>query len=405
MHYETELSFMCDILRKCHVQANILDLTQPLEQRLAMLDKTIHLGSITAAKNLVATMPETKPGILYRLQDQLGCHYLYCLLPHSERPRLLIVGPFLTEAPDPRRVLEWAEGRHVSYSHLQHLQDYYGTIPVLENTSRLFAIIDAFGERLWGKEGFTVQDVAQKPYNRFAPVGDGAGAEDPLFYMRTLEQRYAHENEMMNAIAKGQFHKVDILLRSFSHLSFEQRASTPLRNTQNYCIIMNTLLRKAAEQGGVHPLNLDRISSDFAIRIEQTTSQDAIAALLPEMLHAYCRLVQKNSLKGYSPLIQRAITLIEADLGSSLNLHALAQNLNISSSYLSSLFKKETGKTLTSYILERRMEHAQNLLSGTKLQVQTVAQHCGIADVQYFAKLFKKATGMTPTEYRQAASP
>ena len=119
------------------------------------------------------------------------------------------------------------------------------------------------------------------------------------------------------------------------------------------------------------------------------------------MFHAYCRLVRKKSLKGYSPPVQKAIALIDADLSGSLNLRTLAHSLNISSSYLSSLFKKETGQTLTDYIASRRMDLARHLLSRTKLQVQTVAQYCGISDVNYFSKLFKRHHGATPREYRQ----
>ena len=406
MPYETELSFMCDILRKCHIQVTILDQSQPLTQRLSTLDKAIHIGNMEGAEALVAALPTTRPGVLYRLQDQLGGHYMYCLLPGEERNRLLLVGPFLTESPYPRRILEWAEKYSVSPNHMNHLQDYYSTIPVLENTSRLYAIIEAFGERICGESGFATEDVVQEPYNRFAPADPStASGEDTMFLIRALEQRYAYENELMEAVSKGHFHKADMLLRSFSHLNFEQRTTDPLRNAKNYCIILNTLLRKAAEQGGVHPLNLDRISSDFARRIEQVISQDAISSLCADMFHSYCRLVRKSSLKDYSPPVQRAIVLIEADLGGSLNLRTLAHSLNISSSYLSSLFKKETGKTLTDYVIFRRIEQARFLLSRTKLQVQTIAQHCGIQDVQYFSKLFKKETGMTPKEFRQSTTP
>ena len=180
MHYETELSFLCDILRKCHVQVNIIDMHQPLEQLLTTLDETVHLAKLKDAKTLVNHLPETKPGILYRVQDQLGSHYLHCLLPGEDGNRMLIIGPFLTETPDSRRIIEWAETHQLSPAQLMHLQNYYGTIPVLESTSRLFAIIDTFGERLWGKEGFTVQDVAQAPYNNFAPIDAPAAEEDRL---------------------------------------------------------------------------------------------------------------------------------------------------------------------------------------------------------------------------------
>ena len=80
----------------------------------------------------------------------------------------------------------------------------------------------------------------------------------------------------------------------------------------------------------------------------------------------------------------------------------LAESQNVSSGYLSTVFKKETGKTVTGYIRDKRIKHAMHLLSTTHLQIQTIALHCGIMDVQYFSKLFKKQTGKTPKEYRES---
>ena len=300
--------------------------------------------------------------------------------------------------------MEWAEQHGVSPSQLKYLHNYYSNVPMVQDPTHLFALLETFGERLWGPNGFTVEDVAQESFADTTLLHEKKSSEeDTLWHMRTLEQRYAYETELMDAITKGQTHKADLLLSTFSHMSFEQRATDPLRNTKNYCIIMNTLLRKAAEQGGVHPLHLDSVSSAFAVRIEQIVNIQAIAPLMTDMFHTYCRLVRKHSLKGYSPPVQKAITFIEADLAGNLNLRTLSQSLNISSSYLSSLFKKETGQTLTDYIAQRRMSLARHLLLHTKLQVQTIAQHCGILDVHYFSKLFKKATGMTPKEFRQSS--
>ena len=217
-----------------------------------------------------------------------------------------------------------------------------------------------------------------------------------------MELRYSYENELMNAVSKGQTHKADILLQNFSTFSFEQRLSDPVRNAKNYCIIMNTLLRKAAEQGGVHPVYLDGTSSLCATKIEQLTSLEAISPLMSEMFRAYCRLVRNHSMEHFSPPVQKIITLIDSDLTANLTLRTLADMLNVSSSYLSTLFKKETGQTLTEYINGRRIKHAMHLLKTTRLQVQTVAQHCGIVDVQYFSKIFKRTTGMTPKEYRDS---
>ena len=167
---------------------------------------------------------------------------------------------------------------------------------------------------------------------------------------------------------------------------------------------MNTLFRKAAETGGVHPVHIDSISSDFAKKIETTRSLEAIYKLMPEILRSYCRLVKKQSVKKYSPLVQKAIMKIETDLTGDLSLKAMAQMNNVSPAYFSNLFKSVTGQTLTDYVNTKRISLAKHLLKNTSLQVQTIAQHCGILDFHYFCRLFKGVVGKTPTEYRKGFS-
>ena len=95
--------------------------------------------------------------------------------------------------------------------------------------------------------------------------------------------------------------------------------------------------------------------------------------------------------------------LIDSDLSANLSLSSLAATQNVSSGYLSTIFKRETGKTITEYISDERIKLASRLLTTTHLQIQTIALHCGIIDVQYFSKTFKKKTGKTPKEYREYA--
>ena len=166
---------------------------------------------------------------------------------------------------------------------------------------------------------------------------------------------------------------------------------------------MNTLLRKAAENGGVHPVHLDSTSSDFAKKIELASDARACMALMREMFSAYCRLVYKHSIRRYSPIVQKTVLLVDSDISAELSLKTLAQKQGISPGYLATIFKKETGKTVSEYIRDKRIDHAKHLLRTTHLQIQTVALHCGIMDVQYFSKIFKRKTGKNPKEYRDTA--
>ena len=122
------------------------------------------------------------------------------------------------------------------------------------------------------------------------------------------------------------------------------------------------------------------------------------------MVHKYCLLVKNHSLKGYSPLVQQVLTNIDIDLTADLSLKTQAKLLNVSAGHLSSLFTKEMGVTLTEYVNRKRTAYGILLLNTTSMKIQTIAQHCGIPDVNYFTKLFKKFYEKTPKEYREIIS-
>ena len=183
--------------------------------------------------------------------------------------------------------------------------------------------------------------------------------------------------------------------------TLEVRNTDTLRNTKNYLIILNTLLRKGAEQGKVHPVHIDAVSSEFALKIESKQSVAECGDLLKYMVKKYCRLVNKHSQRNYSLLIQKVITQIESDISSDLALNTLAKVFNVNPSYLSTLFKKETGTTLTDYVNKMRIDRAKELLVSTNIQIQNIAQRCGMLDVNYFTKTFKKYTDLTPKKYRE----
>ena len=225
---------------------------------------------------------------------------------------------------------------------------------------------------------------------------------EPWLAVQFLERRYAVENELIDAVSKGLSHKAEMFFTNVKpENALESRLTDSLRNTKNYMIILNTLLRKAAEQGKVHPYHIDVVSSDFALRIEAIQNANECEDLLKYMVKKYCRLVNKHSQRNYSLLIQKVITQIETDISSDLGLNNLATIFDVNPSYLSSLFKKETGSTLTEYVNKMRVERAKELLVSTNIQIQNIAQRCGMLDVNYFTKTFKKYTDLTPKKYRE----
>ena len=79
----------------------------------------------------------------------------------------------------------------------------------------------------------------------------------------------------------------------------------------------------------------------------------------------------------------------------------LANMVHISPGYLSRIFKKETGLSLSDYIIQKRISVAKQLLVKTNLPITTIAERIGLSYASYFTKLFKEKVNMTPQEYRQ----
>jgi AraC-like DNA-binding protein len=339
---------------------------------------------------------------LYRAVDAFGCCVLFLRLPQVTPSELLVIGPYLEKPLGREEMYERAEQLNIPTNQLSALQTYYGRYLYFPDDSPLYAMVETLAEHIWqGAGNYTFQDGRPETFDASIHQRDSLTPADPATAMRMMEERYAFEQELMDAVSKGLTHKAEMLFAGFSPASFERRLSDSLRNLKNYAIIMNTLLRKAAQDGGVHPIYLDSLSSDFARRIEQVSELAVMQTFMLEMFRAYCRLVRKHSMKGYSQPIQKAIVHIDSDLTADLSLRGLAAAQGINASYLSALFRRETGETVTDYVNRKRVELAAHLLSTTNLQVQTVAQHCGFADVHYFAKVFKKLTGETPRQLRE----
>lgn len=98
--------------------------------------------------------------------------------------------------------------------------------------------------------------------------------------------------------------------------------------------------------------------------------------------------------------VQRAVDYIRLNYSEKISLKEIADQLYLSPNYTSELFKKHTGKNISEYITEYRLEKARTLLEQAEYRVSDVSEMVGIHDVRYFSSMFKKKYGMTPTEYR-----
>ena len=180
----------------------------------------------------------------------------------------------------------------------------------------------------------------------------------------------------------------------------EKRNKNPVRNIQNYTIIMNTLLRKTAYDVGVHPIYVDRLSSNMGKRIESISTSDASRVIMKELLFEYSALIRNHSYSGYSDLIRDVLINIDINYSKHISLDELANELDTSPTYLSKKFKKELGLPLFEYIIRYRIERSLESLKKCDIPIGEVALKAGFEDQAYYARAFKRIMNTTPSKWR-----
>lgn len=99
--------------------------------------------------------------------------------------------------------------------------------------------------------------------------------------------------------------------------------------------------------------------------------------------------------------IQKVKAYIQSHYKENMTLEELSKIAGFNSNYFSGMFKKETGETITEYILSVRIGRAKELLKDKNIKINEVPEKVGIGDTKYFTKQFKKVAGLTPSQYRK----
>lgn len=341
---------------------------------------------------------------LYHFTDTYECNYSFFQRNKEGHgsPSYVIIGPYLTEEITSNQFQKIQEKITLPIHIENEIREYYNAVPVFQEITRFHSMLVILASHILNNTpSFTVQYL--QPFQEGTPEEIQYSTEaTTVISSKMIEDRYKAEDEMLMYIAQGNEAKAQTSFYNFLQFHIAPRFKDPIRNIKNLTIILNTLCRKAVEASNVHPFHIDETSREFAIHIESINSLKDADRLQKIMIRKYCLLVTNHSLAGYSPQIQRVINHIDMNLSEPLSLRKLSDLFSINSSYLSTLFKKEMGMTITDFINSQKVRFSITLLNKTDLQIQNIASQVGIYDVNYFIKVFKKIIGMTPKEYRDS---
>lgn len=286
----------------------------------------------------------------------------------------------------------------ISSSQFETLQLYYNTFSLLEENTVIeaaFAII----KTIYGDTDNT--PIAYIDFENTPDDFSLHGLEQQRPVISFVEFTHDLESRYMEAVSQGNASEAILLVRQIIQRTVNVNSPTQsLVQSIAGAAINRTEARIAAKSAGVPAPATDALTREFAHRALAATNNSELFNIQLEMTEKVCELVRQYRLRPYSPIIRKAIHYILLNLRNALTVEGIAKAVNVSPNYLSSIFSKEVGVKLVSYIQNFRLEKAAHLLTYTTASIQEICASVGIHDNNYFSKIFKKKYGKTPSEYR-----
>lgn len=173
-----------------------------------------------------------------------------------------------------------------------------------------------------------------------------------------------------------------------------------LRHLKNAAIIFTSLCARAAIRGGLTPEVAYTLSDRYILNIEAASSFGEISRINADMQEDYVLRVHRCRQEKLSPLVQSVCLYLESHTDEKLNVPAMAEQMGYSVTYLTRVFKQQTGMTVNEYIREQRILLAKDALRESKEPIDSISHRLGFGSHSYFTAQFKAVTGITPLEYR-----
>ena len=214
---------------------------------------------------------------------------------------------------------------------------------------------------------------------------------------------YSHEFRFYILVRNGETEKVkEACRKEFSDKSgFGKLCENPLQNIKYHFVVTAALLARYCIDGGMPHETAYNLSDLYIRQADKCTSFEQISKLHSRMSVDYAKrmnALQKSRI--FSKPVVVCVDYICENLGRKISLSELSEVTGLNQSYLSRLFKKQTGFTVTDYILRKKIETAENMLKYSEYSPSEIAFMLGFPSQSHFTAVFGKISGTTPKKYR-----
>ena len=211
----------------------------------------------------------------------------------------------------------------------------------------------------------------------------------------SLVEKY--NNDIINKINSGDYEDAILLVSNLFEVY--KSDNEPVEYVKVSSIFLISLCFRMLIKNNLN-LSHSLENEDYIYRqIQSSKTITSLYILISNFIKLVTELVSNNE-KQLNYLINETTKFIRENYNKGINLTAIAENIHVNSSYLSRLYKKETGESIIDSLNKLRIEKAKELLKDSTKKIFEVAFSVGIEDAGYFTHVFIKYTGVSPKEYR-----
>lgn len=212
---------------------------------------------------------------------------------------------------------------------------------------------------------------------------------------------YEHEFNYYEQVREGNTTRLSELINELGGKGMGILSKDPIRNVRYHFIISVALVTRYCVEGGLEMETAYTMSDYYINKADEINSISEINALNMEMAMDFATKMKAVKTKTiYSRHAVMCMDYVTTNLHSKLTVESIAENIGLSAGYLSRMFHKETGVTVSGYVVEKRIEAAQNLLKYSDYKSVDIANYLCFGSHSHFISVFRKYTGMTPKQYR-----
>ena len=216
---------------------------------------------------------------------------------------------------------------------------------------------------------------------------------------------YQEEMLTLNCVREGRLDDIEEYMERLE-LSAGRLSAKDFNHNKNLAICAVTLFTRAAIEGGVSPADAYRLSDLYINRIDRALEVSEILENRKQSLYEFTKMAaDAGRRKKGSGYVEKCRDYIHKNFHGKISLSEAASAIGVSESYLSRIFKEETGMQMQEYVLRFRVERAKNLLKYSEASLAEIAGYVGFSSQSRFGEVFRRYEQMTPREYRERWKP